>query len=159
VKAEAQQLSELLQRNTVTRPFFELVSEQPRLRREVPVDVVVERTGKERREVVRMFRELEALEAGRLVVGRRRQKTRFMWSDGIDVVATAKQFLLGTLPPAEAQKASTVSAAPMLPGASIRHRYVLRPNLELELLLPSDLTVREAERLAEFVKTLPFNQA
>jgi hypothetical protein len=127
------------------------------MRREAPVDSVVERTGQDRREVVRMLRELEGQRAGRLIVGRRKQKTRFVWSDRFDVLATIKKALLlsnvqtASPPPSESAPATSLTDSSLL-----RHRFVLRPSIEVELLLPSDLTVREAERLSDFLKTLPF---
>ena len=43
------------------------------------------------------------------------------------------------------------------PEGSIEHRYQLRPDRQVLLVLPADLTAREAGRLAEFIKTLPFD--
>lgn len=39
---------------------------------------------------------------------------------------------------------------------SLVHRFHLRPDLELEISLPMDLTEREAERLATFILSCPF---
>jgi hypothetical protein len=41
-------------------------------------------------------------------------------------------------------------------GSEIEHRFKLRPDLTVRLSLPGDLTRKEAERLADFVHTLPF---
>ena len=41
---------------------------------------------------------------------------------------------------------------------SIRHRYVLRPELTIDLMLPSDLSAREAEVLADWVRNLSFER-
>jgi hypothetical protein len=38
----------------------------------------------------------------------------------------------------------------------VDHRFLLRPGVEVNLRLPGDLTKREAERLADFIRTLPF---
>jgi hypothetical protein len=35
-------------------------------------------------------------------------------------------------------------------------KYPLRPNLEVKLSLPKTITRREAERLSDFIRTLPF---
>jgi hypothetical protein len=39
---------------------------------------------------------------------------------------------------------------------TIRHEYRLRPDFTAQIELPEDLTTREAARLADFLKTLPF---
>jgi hypothetical protein len=54
--------------------------------------------------------------------------------------------------PAEKTMAGPVPRAP----ARLRHRFVLRPDVTVELELPEDLSAREARRLALFVKSLPF---
>lgn len=38
----------------------------------------------------------------------------------------------------------------------LAHRFYLRSDLEIEIQLPADFDVAEAERVAAFVKTLPF---
>ena len=40
--------------------------------------------------------------------------------------------------------------------ASIKHNFRLREDLSVKFRLPSDLTMTEAVRLAEYIKTLPF---
>jgi hypothetical protein len=37
------------------------------------------------------------------------------------------------------------------------HRYILRPNLAVRIRLPLDLSAHEAQRLAAYINTLPFN--
>ncbi len=41
-------------------------------------------------------------------------------------------------------------------GASIKHSFRLREDLSVKFRLPRDLTMTEAVRLAEYIKTLPF---
>ncbi|MGH9344687.1 MAG: hypothetical protein ACRD19_13120, partial [Terriglobia bacterium] len=38
------------------------------------------------------------------------------------------------------------------------YAFPLRPNLKVELELPIDLSFMEASRLADFIKTLPFDR-
>ena len=40
---------------------------------------------------------------------------------------------------------------------STQHRFQLRPGLEITFDLPSDLTEKEADRLARMIQTLPLN--
>jgi hypothetical protein len=149
---ELNQFSGLATRNPTARAVFEAVAEQTRFRRELLLDTLVQQTNGERRDIVKVLRELETMRAGRLIVGRRKQKTRFAWTDQFDVVATLKKALL--LSP----KGAVAPAPDPLPDQAglLRHRYLLRPAFEVELGLPADLSVREAERLADFIKTLPF---
>lgn len=53
--------------------------------------------------------------------------------------------------------------SPMFPQAesatpSIAHRFCLRDGLEVVFDLPRDLTEREAARLRQWIKSLPFKQ-
>ena len=43
-----------------------------------------------------------------------------------------------------------------LQPSAIKHSYRLRPDFIVQIELPADLNAREAERLADFIKTLPF---
>lgn len=49
--------------------------------------------------------------------------------------------------------------APVLSRAgerrSLKHTYNLRPDCQIDFVLPADLTAREADRLAGFIKSLP----
>ncbi len=45
------------------------------------------------------------------------------------------------------------------PAGTIMHKFQLRPHWQVDLALPLDLTEREAARLSEFIKTLPFDKA
>ncbi len=44
-------------------------------------------------------------------------------------------------------------------GEVLRHNYNLRPDFQVTIPLPVDLTHSEAARLADFVRTLPFSGA
>jgi hypothetical protein len=164
VNVNPEHLAGLAQRNAAANAFLGLVADQPRMRREASVDAIVERTSLDRRDVVRALRELESHKAGRLIVGRRKQKTRFVWSDRFDVLATVKKALLLAsiaTPPAGTMEADDAPAVAPQTGSvpMIRHRYVLRQSFEVELNLPADLSPREAERLSDFLKTLPFDRS
>ena len=58
-------------------------------------------------------------------------------------------------PPEEPSEVPTEN--PYHPGpATLTHRFNLRPDLEIQFQLPTDLDDAEAERLSEFIRTLPF---
>jgi hypothetical protein len=57
------------------------------------------------------------------------------------------------------EEAGDVADAPSSDGAhELTHTFRLRPDLPVSFVLPIDLTTSEAARLADFIKTLPFDE-
>lgn len=92
-----------------------------------------------RDQVIRLFKKLEKTGYGQYVVGRRGQPTRLEWNEQANERDENSGLLQNT------------AMAPL-----IDHKFFLRPTFEVSLQLPIDLTLEEAERLSNFVKTLPF---
>ena len=92
-----------------------------------------------RKAIIEVFKALADLQAGQFIVGRRGHKTRFEWHLP-DEGRGARERL-----------ANTESTTP-----TISHSYRLRPQFEVRVLLPADLSNAEAERLGGFIQTLPF---
>ena len=122
------------------------------------VERVCQRTGLVRGEVVRCFKllqELDSTPAGRIgefIVGRRGQQSRFEWSKSslsVGRVAAGEPSDIEERPADDGEEVESDD------GALVEHRYRLRADLEIKFELPPDLSQREAERLADFVKTLP----
>jgi len=90
---------------------------------------------KTRWDFVKFFRKLEELGFGKFIVGRHRHPSRFRWN-----VTEPKS------------NGDTVDSA--MQNVS----YPLRADLKIEFNLPTNLTRREAERLSDFIKTLPFEE-
>ena len=117
-----------------------------------------------RRDVVGVLKELENLGCGTFVIGRRGAASRFQWrvqmtslgrtarGEGTDVVALSADEAL----PKDDEAAEPQDA---VAEGSIRHSFNLRPGYSITLELPRDFTTREAARLSEFVKTLPFDSS
>jgi hypothetical protein len=103
-------------------------------------------------EVIAAFRQLEDAECGRYVEGRRGWSSRFVWE--------VKSLLVADAAKGKSSSIQDASSDPRSPDSSdddlIEHVFVLRPDLPVTLDLPEDLTAAEAERLAAFVKALPF---
>jgi len=115
--------------------------------------------------VYNCFQAFDAERRGRLIIGRRGKPTRFEFykegnisqKDNIlkeenSVYKNLEAPLgrdLGSLE--QAQQANEKNYEPLL------HSFALRPDLQIEIQLPSDLRPNEAERLASFIKTLPFS--
>lgn len=91
-----------------------------------------------RQRIVSALRRLEEQGLGKFIVGRRGQPSRFKHRrDG----------------------QPKTQAPPLIdPGRMVEHLYQLRPDLRIGVELPADLTAAEAGRLADFVKTLPFER-
>ena len=105
-----------------------------------------------RGQVIDVFKELEKLECGRFVTGRHGWPSRFVWTVslvGVGKVAGGENQQLKT-------KASGSSEDET--PANLTHNFHLRPDMQIKLELPSDLTTAEALRLAEFIKALPFGE-
>lgn len=102
-----------------------------------------------RADIIDVFKKLEELGFGRFVVGRRGASSRF-----------EREVSLISLGRAAAGQDAIIAVADDSDDAdeavTIRHEYRLRPNFSAQIELPADLTVKEAERLASFIRTLPF---
>lgn len=118
--------------------------------------------GVARPDAINVLRKLEEAGCGKFLTGRKGHPTRFEWH--YDLVSVAK------VATGEVQVVEEIHPAPQtdngdepevveapLPEGAIEHKYQLRAGWPVTLALPADLTVREAARLSEFIKTLPFD--
>src|SRR5262249_59844800 len=106
-----------------------------------------------RRDLVRLLQSLARAGAGRFKIGRRGKPSRFEWAAPVNRIATS---VMGEpagsgLAVSEARPTAAASA-----DTQLVHSYHLRRGLILSILLPVDLTDREAGRLADFIRTLSF---
>jgi len=108
-----------------------------------------------RQELIKALRELETLGCGRFIIGRRGQPSRFEW--GVQITSLGKA-VMGAAGAALAGQPSAGSAL-VVESERIPHAYQLRPGMTVNLDLPVNLTAKEAQRLAEFIRTLPFEDA
>lgn len=141
------------------RPLFEHCRDRPTDRRETSVDRFVEllsEQGVTRRDVVGFFKELAALDIGTFFAGRHSKPSRLVWNKSlksVGLVATgASEELLDFGVKAEEVKREGTTRVTMPEWR--RWRFPLRPDLDIELNLPGDLTTREANRLAAYVGSL-----
>lgn len=140
------------------RPFFDHFANRQKNYAETKVNrlkQVLENGGDEvsRGLVIEFFRKLETLECGQFVVGRRGWESRFLWSvNMVDVgrAAAGESDEIEELPAADDEE-SIMQADEML-----QHSFHLRPDCVISFSLPSDLTDREAERIAGFIQSIPF---
>jgi hypothetical protein len=134
-----------------------------------------------RKDITDLFNDLEKLDCGKFMVGRRTKKSRFQ--SRISLTSIGKATVDNELKPEkftgngekldnswkfegstedstdeegfEAEK--TVETSHEDSEKYLTHIYVLRPNLTVTLRLPMDLTNSEADRLSAYIKTLPFS--
>ena len=103
-----------------------------------------------RPQVIQAFKSLQHVGAGTFIVGRKQYPTRFHHAVDAATLAKAARTEGEGVPQAES------SAAAADGPAIIDHRYVLRQDFHVTVRLPANLTKTEATRLAEFLRTLPF---
>ena len=110
----------------------------------------------QRVETVSLLKGLEEAGCGRFVVGRRGSPSRFEWSVSLRSVGLAATS--GSDAVVQIDRDADENDSDELDDVnSILHSFVLRPDFRVKLELPVDLTAREARRLAEFLRTLPFD--
>ena len=97
-----------------------------------------------RRKLVATLKAMDVTGCGRFRTGRRGLPSRFEWTPA--AVSLARGV-------AEAGQTNAPTAATNL----ISHPYRLRRSLTVSVSLPEDLTEREANRLADFIRTLAFD--
>jgi hypothetical protein len=104
-----------------------------------------------REEVIVALKRFEELGLGEYLVGRRGLETRFEWSyDPVE--------LLEELSGNESVRSRPTSQLEESQEALIiDHSYNLRSDFRVRLRLPANLSEKEAQRLAEFIKTLPLS--
>lgn len=162
-------LRRIYQTNPLARRFFDQLASRKNNSRESTVDrlrQVLAQDGPEasRREVIALLQSLEPMGTGDFVVGRRGQPSRFCWAVGMVGLAKAARGdsdgLIESIDDVEVvgELDDERSSGTPAPAGFIAHAYQLRPDTRLTLSLPSNLTPREAARLAEFIKTLPFSE-
>jgi hypothetical protein len=142
--------------NTSTRKLFDWAAKQG-FPKESTVDQIERGAKLDRAYVIYAMKELGQLGFGRFVVGRRGNDSRMVWKVRLGDLGRCAQ--------GETVEFDEPELTPVLPRESetategaqdIVHFYQLRPDRKLSLSLPSDLTPREARRLANFILSLPF---
>ncbi len=114
----------------------------------------------QRGDVVSLFKELESAGCGKFWVGRRGAPSRFAWDVSLRSVGRAAASITDRVDDM-AEDTEEDEEADFESGSAedeaITHSFHLRPGVCVRFSLPADLTPKEASRLADFVKTLPFD--
>lgn len=160
-------LRALYGRSSLHKTFFDWLASAQRSRTKTNLDRVIallEAQGLEvmRQDVTDILRELEETGCGVFVAGRRGRPSRFLWSHNLISVGRAasgsdeEPERLPDLPATQPRIARRTQRAETPANGEIIHSFNLRPDFRTEFSLPEDFTADEAERLAAFLRTLPF---
>jgi hypothetical protein len=134
----------------------EKISTETRVERMLQVLYEAGRADASRKDVVDLFKALEQAHCGEFLIGRRGHSSRFAWSVSLIDVGQAAAGETATVDPlSEAEKAADEPDDSALDH--IEHGFVLRPGVKIAFKLPKDLTKVEAGRMADFIRTLPFD--
>jgi hypothetical protein len=137
-------------------PFFEWAAARQNDSAETTVDTVKRKGRLDHGQAIALLKGLDAAGVGRLIVGRRGQKTRIEWYFSLRSIGSAAMGLSG-LTEIDGDSDEVAHDDELLDGPDLtEHNFVLRPDLRVTFDLPVDLTAQEAERLAAFIRTLPF---
>lgn len=148
----AGRIADLYRNDDCARALFDWFHNRTNSARETKARVASDRTGFEYGYIVELLKKLDDIGVGKYVVGRKGAETRIIWE--FDVKSLAK-IALG-----ESQELQSVPTdAPQDdddPEDEIKHDFALRPDKTVMFRLPVNLTQREADRLASWIRSLPF---
>ena len=155
---DTEQLRQLVNNDPCARAFLEHASRRERNQNTTIVDRAetnLANAGHQftRQQVYGVFKALDDLNCGKLTIGRRGWPTRFEWSTGIISVGKAAIGEQDNVEEIETENAVEVETD----TDWLTHTFHLRPNIEIELELPKDLSPNEAKRLTQFIDSLPFD--
>lgn len=111
-------------------------------------------------DIVSLFKGLQEANCGRFIVGRRGAPSRFEWSvslRSVGLAATSASECVSQIDADADEEDADHELGDDGDDVSITHAFVLRPKYRVKLTLPADMTTREAIRLADFLRTLPFD--
>jgi len=113
-------------------------------------------------DIVSLLKGLQEAKCGRFIVGRRGSPSRFEWSvslRSVGLAATSGSDEVSQIDEDADEQDGDDEFADDGDDSSITHAFVLRPDYRVKLTLPVDMTSREAKRLADFLRTLPFDDS
>ena len=150
-------IRDLYNSNSTARAFFDHAAKRSRNRSETTVERTIQNlsdngTTISRADVVKFFQKLQDLDCGKFIPGRHNHRSRFAWELELTSVARA-----AAGEPEDVQV--TISSDPEEFDAEdwlLTHDFHLREDFKAQINLPYDLTREEADRLAMFIKALPF---
>jgi hypothetical protein len=144
-------------------PFFDWAAGRSNDASETTVDTIKRKTRLDHADAIALMRALGDAGIGDFKVGRRGQKTRLAWHFSLRSVGAAAlgdEVALLRLDTdrheEEEVEDDDEDEEDEEDSAKTRHGFLLRRDMRVHFDLPKDLTAAEAERLAAFIRTLPF---
>ena len=155
VNRDLKGLKELYNKDKAAKAILENLAGQSVSLKETSVEWIIQKIAMDGRvltrpEIVGFFQTLNKLGFGQFVPGRRGQQSRFTWNARMVSVG---RFVIGEATDIEDSQQDDKQEAV---EESLTHNFQLRRNLAVMFSLPVNLTAAEAQRLADFIKTLPF---
>lgn len=146
-------LRKYVSQNDVARRLFDSFAQRKKDAQETTVDRAAVLSNADYSSMLAVFKELHQLGLGHFIPGRHGYPSRIEWHYSIKSLAEIAR--------GESQEPREVAVdADQVDSehetSTLKHEFQLRDGLKIKFELPSDLNEKEADRLANFIKTLPF---
>ena len=168
-------LRALYKENPVAKRFFDHLADSKNDRRETTAAMAAAKTNASYGEITLLFKTLQNIRVGDFKYGRKGHETRIVWLYGLRNVGAVARGLVGQLEVIDVNeldnselnsvvdesKAEDINVRENINHRTvtlINHTFQLRYDLCVKLTLPVDLTKKEAERLAGFIRQVPFDE-
>ena len=149
---DIEKLRALHDSNSTAKALFSWFASRQRGATVTKVRVASKQIERSNSEIVALFKSLEGLGAGKFLAGRKGMESRIEW---LHDVKSLSEKAVGQLD----QPRSLALDAPLSDEelSLNKHQFMLRQTLIFDAFLPPDLNSQEADRLANWIKTLPFD--
>lgn len=163
---KVKQLQALSATNKVAEAFFELAAQRQKDKKEMTIRRAADVCHVEYWQMREVFQKLAEIGVGTYVTGRRGGKSRLRWLYSLSSVGRAARGELQSLVSLHDQDHGEAGEgeAPLSEEkvrqsnfSKMDHSFTLRPDYVVQLALPTDFSSREAERVAAWIRTLPFD--
>lgn len=149
--------------DVAARELFRWFSERKKASRSMPVRVAAFQTDQSEAKIRRVFKALEELECGKFLKGSRGHESRMEWRVNILSLARVakgeESEIENAIPETGETLEQEASASPKVEDGYIMHSFTYRKGeAPLQVMLPENLARSEADRLASFIKSLPFEE-
>jgi hypothetical protein len=149
---KSQLLQELYNDSEAAKAVLNDFAQRLRKQSITKLDQLLNRVAVARPEAIRVFRSLENIGCGEFIEGRKGHPSRFSWTDDLTAVGRAARGEVPSVAPLEEEEEDQPENKSIFER---EHPLELRDNYIARVRVPADLTEREAERLATFIRSLP----